>query len=184
MFKKSLGIEQLERKDLFAGVTHALMVPEAPAAVTDDAVGNPVSVEVSTQQISVAPGHRAGDVTGDGQFDQNDLVRLLQYGKYNTGQPATEEQGDFNGDGVFDRLDFVQILIESQYTPHQPPPLPGDANLDGKFNRYDVVQLLQEDKFGKDEPATWGQGDFDGDGDFDRIDLVTALQAGNYQADA
>ena len=57
----------------------------------------------------------AGDANGSGQFDQLDIVRLLQSGKYRTGQPASWEQGDFTGDGVFDQLDIVAALQAGNY---------------------------------------------------------------------
>jgi hypothetical protein len=58
---------------------------------------------------------RAGDGNGDGQFNQLDIVWVLQAGKYLTSQPATFAQGDWNGDGVFDRLDIVAALQTGDY---------------------------------------------------------------------
>ena len=50
----------------------------------------------------------AGDANRDFQFDQLDIVQVLQGAKYLTGGPATFEEGDWNGDGVFDQLDIVE----------------------------------------------------------------------------
>ena len=52
----------------------------------------------------------AGDSNEDRQFDQLDLIEVLQGGKYITGQPATWRQGDWNGDGVFNQVDIIAAL--------------------------------------------------------------------------
>jgi hypothetical protein len=49
----------------------------------------------------------AGDANGDGQFNQFDIILVLQRGKYLSGQPANWSDGDWNGDGRFDQLDIV-----------------------------------------------------------------------------
>jgi hypothetical protein len=56
-----------------------------------------------------------GDSNRDGQFNQLDVVAVLQAAKYLTGQPATFEQGDWNGDGVFDALDIVLAQQSGTY---------------------------------------------------------------------
>jgi hypothetical protein len=56
-----------------------------------------------------------GDSNRDRQFDQNDIVLVLQAGKYVTGQPATFEQGDWNRDQVFNQLDIVAALQLGHY---------------------------------------------------------------------
>jgi hypothetical protein len=65
---------------------------------------------------------QAGDANADLQFDQLDIVQVLQRGRYLTGQPATWGDGDWNGapggapnrppigDGVFDQRDIVASL--------------------------------------------------------------------------
>lgn len=57
----------------------------------------------------------AGDSDGNGQFDQEDLVLVLQAGKYMTGQAADWGQGDFNGDGLFNQLDISTALQAGTY---------------------------------------------------------------------
>ena len=57
----------------------------------------------------------AGDANEDGLFDQNDIVTVLQSGKYSIGEAATWSEGDFNGDGLFDRLDIVAALQVGNY---------------------------------------------------------------------
>ena len=69
----------------------------------------------------------AGDADQNGRFDQLDIVRVLQSGKYLIGQAATWGDGDWNGapggragrpptgDGVFDQDDIVASLIGGTY---------------------------------------------------------------------
>ena len=57
----------------------------------------------------------AGDANHDLQFDQQDIVHVLQAAKYLTGEPATFEQGDWNNDGVFNQLDLVAALQTGNY---------------------------------------------------------------------
>lgn len=63
-------------------------------------------------------------------FDQLDLVRVLQAGKYLTGEPATWGEGDWNGapggrpgdpplgDGRFNQLDIIAVLGDSDVGPN------------------------------------------------------------------
>jgi hypothetical protein len=62
---------------------------------------------------NVAP--RAGDANRDGEFNQLDIVLVLQSAQYLTGLAATFEQGDWNGDGVFDQRDIVAALQTREY---------------------------------------------------------------------
>ena len=219
-----------------------------------------------------------GDTDQDLDFDQLDLVLVLQAAKYLTGESATWGEGDWDGapefggvpgnpppgDGVFNQLDIIAALdgyyligpyatvttqLERASSDRSveyillPEPsaavlfaaglvgllslcrrrscprkwvltgqasiacavmfcgthvtfaegefdlLPGDANQDGDFDRYDIVQVLQAGKYLTDEPATWGDGDWNGwlegegtlgspspgDGVFDEFDLTIAL---------
>jgi len=65
--------------------------------------------------LDPAPLAAPGDVNGDFQFDQVDIVQVLQAAKYLTGQRATWEEGDWNDDGVFDQLDIVAALQTGNY---------------------------------------------------------------------
>ena len=56
-----------------------------------------------------------GDSNGDGQFDELDIVEVLQTAKYRTGQPATFAEGDWNNDGFFDQLDVIVALQTGNY---------------------------------------------------------------------
>ena len=78
---------------------------------------------LSSSWIAAAPspgtfefaGRLAGDSNEDGQFNQLDLVQVLQGGKYQTGQPATFGEGDWNEDGFFNQLDIVAALQTGAY---------------------------------------------------------------------
>lgn len=68
-----------------------------------------------------------GDANRDFRFDQQDIVQVLQAGKYLTGQPATWGEGDWNGgpggyaaepprgDGTFNQQDIVAALQSGTY---------------------------------------------------------------------
>lgn len=58
---------------------------------------------------------RAGDANRDSEFNQLDLVQVLQAGKYLTGESAPWEHGDWNRDGVFDQLDVIEAAQTSSY---------------------------------------------------------------------
>ena len=92
----------------------------------------------------------AGDANLDCQFDQLDLVQVLQAGKYLTGETATSEEGDWNGDRVFDQLDIVFVQLASIKLQA------GDANRDLSFDQRDIVQVLQAGKYRTGLTATWG----------------------------
>jgi hypothetical protein len=57
----------------------------------------------------------AGDANLDGQFNQLDIVRVLQSGKYRSAEPAVWAEGDWTGDGLFSQLDIVAALQEGVY---------------------------------------------------------------------
>ena len=138
MLKKTLKLEQLERKDLFAGL----------AEVVADEVGQPVADEVTSSEMS---GHRVdnqvvievdparitvetakpGDVNLDGEFNQLDLVHLLQQDKYMKDEPAKWGQGDFNGDGFFSQLDLVEALQEGRYAGQSAAAISGGGPIAG-----------------------------------------------------
>lgn len=60
-----------------------------------------------------------GDANLDGQFDQRDIVQILQANKLSTGRgdggPAVWEEGDWTGDGVFDRFDIIAANLAGLY---------------------------------------------------------------------
>ncbi len=64
------------------------------------------------ENISV---HAAGDANQSGEFDQDDIVLILQSSRYLTGEHATWEQGDWNDDGVFDQVDLILALETNSY---------------------------------------------------------------------
>ena len=73
---------------------------------------------VGTATVSVVSetfSFHAGDATRDRQFDQHDIVLVLQADKYLTGLPADFTEGDWNADDVFDQHDIVAALQTGNY---------------------------------------------------------------------
>ena len=67
----------------------------------------------------------------------------------------------------------------------------GDADQDSDFDQLDLVQVLNGGKYLTDQPATWGEGDWDGafsgegdpprgDGKFDQLDILLAVSERTY----
>ena len=56
-----------------------------------------------------------GDTDKDFDFDQADIVQVLQAAKYQSGQQALWREGDWDGDGVFDEDDIVAALQTGNY---------------------------------------------------------------------
>jgi ELWxxDGT repeat protein len=83
---------------------------------------------------------QAGDANLDGQFDQSDLVAVLQAGKYITPQPAVFEEGDFNGDGWFNQLDIVAALETGNYLEGPYASLSKSVGQDGRFKTGSLEQ--------------------------------------------
>lgn len=184
MFTKRLnGMEQLERKDLFAGLVEGLEEPVVEQ-VLQDVNDNPVQVTISPDGISAVHGPVVGDVNDDGVFNRRDLIQILHEGKYRTGEPATLTEGDLNDDGMADRVDLIHALRHGDYkteTTAESGPVIGDLNDDGVFNKRDLVHMLQAGKYRTGEPAGPAEGDINGDGVANRLDVVFALQHGDYR---
>ena len=86
--------------------------------------GRAFRAEIEPERLLTAP--RAGDANLDFQFDQLDLVTVLQAGKYLSGEAATWGEGDWNGlggslanppdgDKVFDQFDVIAALATNVY---------------------------------------------------------------------
>lgn len=56
-----------------------------------------------------------GDANRDRQFAFDDIVLVLQSGKFNTDQLATWAEGDWDGDGLFTAKDLVAALASGNY---------------------------------------------------------------------
>jgi hypothetical protein len=78
-------------------------------APDDDGDWGPIGPVVHIERLV------AGDANGDVRFDQQDIVKVLQGGKYMTGEQANWTEGDFNHDGRFDQLDIVTALSTGEY---------------------------------------------------------------------
>jgi hypothetical protein len=90
------------------------------------------------------PALQAGDANQDLQFNQFDLIQVLQAAKYLTGQPATWGEGDWNGapagkpgvppagDGLFNQQDIVAaqqagLYLSGRYAAVKPMGQTADA---------------------------------------------------------
>ena len=92
-------------------------VPDAGNAPLYDQRGAPFN-RVSGGRIDMGAYElqsRPGDANRDLQFDQLDIVLVLQAARYLTGQRADWSEGDWNGVGVFDQLDIVAALQTGNY---------------------------------------------------------------------
>ena len=84
--------------------------------------GNPVAFEEDPNSVYRAERIRValnqalpGDANGDGQFDQLDIIRMLEGHKYLQPEPAGWTEGDFTGDGRFDQLDIVAVMQNREW---------------------------------------------------------------------
>ena len=84
-------------------------------ATLRDATGTVMSRWSKGLTITGTANLTPGDVTGDGIFNQIDLIQLLNNGHYLAGGPSNFWQGDFDGDGDFDGADLSVAL--PHYTP-------------------------------------------------------------------
>lgn len=78
----------------------------------EDLAGNDLAEEVVIGWNDI---RQAGDANTDRQFDQLDLVAVLQGGRYLTNRQAAWGQGDWTGDGLFNQLDLVAALQAGNY---------------------------------------------------------------------
>ena len=143
-----------------------------------------------------------GDWTGDGLFDQLDIVAWrLQSGHYLQGPYAERRESDASLDTPSDVNDANQLLANIEENLQCRCLLPGssdalgseavvgDVNADGRFDQVDLLQVLESGKYAMGEPATWTEGDWSGtasdlrqpdaigDGLFDSHDIVASLRA-------
>ena len=81
----------------------------------DSIQGGPGIVYHSDSVWAVLYQASSGDANGDGEFNQLDIVNVLQSDKYLTGQSAEWTDGDWNHDGRFDQLDIVDALAAGGY---------------------------------------------------------------------
>ena len=81
----------------------------------DAYVGHLGPDKIWLNQLITSP-RRPGDANGDGVFDRDDIVQVLQAGKFMTEEPASWEEGDWNGDGRFNQLDLIAALQENAYS--------------------------------------------------------------------
>jgi hypothetical protein len=79
------------------------------------AAGNSNPQGIADPRLAV---RQAGDANLDGVFSSNDLVQVLQAGKYedDVASNATWHEGDWNGDGDFTSQDFVLAFQRGSYS--------------------------------------------------------------------
>jgi hypothetical protein len=140
--------------------------------VTASAYGNdPASWIAAAPSPGAFGGDIAGDLTGDGRVDVQDVQQLQQAAL------AGDLSADLTGNGIVDTGDLV-VLVEDLMGTHI-----GDVDFDGKFNSHDLVLLFQQGEF---EDAVAGNssyisGDWNLDGEFTSNDLLFALQRNGYE---
>ena len=71
-----------------------------------------------------------GDADQDLDFDQLDIVLVLQVARYLTGESAAWAEGDWNGDDVFNQLDIVAALQTGNFMQGPYAVLAADALFD------------------------------------------------------
>lgn len=122
------GDGQVDREDVLTAMAHASSrLGQAGYVYTHDIDGNAVIDSGDAMAIGGRTGTAlptanppgpdlvVGDADGNGTFDQHDIIRVLQAGKYMANEPATWAEGDWNNDGRFDQLDLVTALQEGRY---------------------------------------------------------------------
>ena len=77
--------------------------------------GRPTDTNPGEIRENTIPEFVAGDANQDGQFNQLDIINILQTGKYLTGKDADWSDGDFDGNGVFNQLDIIAALQTGNY---------------------------------------------------------------------
>lgn len=77
-----------------------------------------------------------GDLTGNGNVDNDDVIRLDQYFGNNTALDETNKNADINGDGKIDirDLDYIIQLAQNGY-------ILGDVNGDHEVNESDIEAI-------------------------------------------
>lgn len=78
----------------------------------------------------VTPPLEPGDADQDLDFDQLDIVLVLQVARYLTGESAAWAEGDWNGDDVFNQLDIVAALQTGNFMQGPYAVLAADALFD------------------------------------------------------
>ncbi len=136
-----------------------------------EAYGNaPGSWTAASPSPGLFGGDVAGDLTGDGRVDLNDIDHLQ------TAALAGDLSADLTGDGILNEDDVV-FLVEGVIGTSI-----GDVNFDGVFDSADLVALFIAGQF-EDAIAgnsTYVNGDWNLDGEFTNADLLFALRRNGY----
>jgi parallel beta-helix repeat protein len=81
--------------------SYVLSLNASGSGITDHA-GTPLAAGATLRWTN-----GAGDANGDREFNQFDVIQVLQSGKYLSAVAASWSEGDFNGDGLFNQFDIV-----------------------------------------------------------------------------
>jgi hypothetical protein len=130
-----------------------------------DSNGNPAPI---TEAPSDAKTFTAliGDVNFSGAVNTTDIGLINNAAKFGKDEYATWCDGDTNGDKRLTADDLPALQENFNKGPQgtaRVKALYGDANMDGKVNSIDIMLINNAQKFGKDEKATWCEGDFNQD---------------------
>ena len=100
-----------------SGLAAAVGRQRADTVHVFDLSGTPPPQVIDTQRpIKRTPGViQPGDADRDQDFDQYDVVQVLQAARYRTPEPATWAEGDFDGDGFFLGYDLVAASTAGVY---------------------------------------------------------------------
>ena len=123
-FDKPTDIDFDENQNLYVASAGTMTIDR----VTPDGQVEQGVIQNVIGPIAVSPDWlQAGDADQDLDFDQEDIVRVVQAGRYLTGEAANWAEGDWNGapggipghppvgDGVFDQLDIIAALTNGSY---------------------------------------------------------------------
>ena len=110
--------------------------------------------------INTVLGTNYGDADLDKVFDSQDLIQVLQVGKYELRVSATWSEGDWNGDALFNTSDLVLAAQAGAYVESRGVRVAatgvrsGDSEIDAAVAALDADRVLaQLDSHDEDEAA-------------------------------
>ena len=207
-----VGTKRIYRIDL-AGATDVSNVSlrgdsDLPSTIIPVAKSLVLDVHETLQAVSLTTpekteGLAIGPQLADGKFslivatDNDSSALLLDSGEmvdvYTDGTTGLVDE-DLQGRTRLPSLIYAFAVDLPNYEPPMSmrPLKAGDADQDLDFDQLDLVQVQIAGKYLTDQPATWGEGDWNGapggspgnppsgDGRFDQLDIVAALQSDVY----
>lgn len=113
--KLERGLSSADHIDSFA---RSIRDPESrPESLVYDSID---AVEGLTDSdhfylVETLIGTSVGDANLDGAFSSDDLVQVMEHGRYESSDDAGWASGDWNGDGVFSSRDLLTALQRGRY---------------------------------------------------------------------